>query len=334
MERGLDTDEDRAVVEATEWIMLLQEQPEDETLRRRFETWLAASPAHQAAWKDLGHVSSVAATMSPVYANRWAPFIAKRRARQTLAPPGRSFKRRSSRRLAIAAAVAVAASLAVLAAPPVVLRLEADHLTGVAEQRRIELPDGSQVALAPASAIAVSYEPGERRVRLLSGEAFFQVQPDANRPFRVVTRTVETVVLGTMFDVRRDPEEVTVSVQEGSVRVAADGTRGAAERLGPGQSVRVSSDGIVSRTSGAPQLVGAWRQGQLYLEEQRLGDAIVQLRRYFNGMILITDDALADQRITGAYNLTDPEHALRGMARAHGATVRRITPWLLVMSAS
>jgi len=334
MERGLDTDEDRAVVEAAEWVMLLQEQPEDETLRRRFETWLAASPDHATAWADFGHVSTVAARMSPVYAKRWVPFISERHASQVRPLPDRPRGWWLPHRLSIVVAVAVAASLALVAAPTVVLRIEADHLTGIAEQRRIDLPDGSLVALAPSSAIAVSYEAGERRVRLLSGEAFFQVQPDANRPFRVVTRTAEAVVLGTMFDVRLEPGEVTVSVQKGRVRVAADGARGAGERLGPGQSVRVSSDGIVSRTSSAPQLVGAWRHGQLLLEEQRLGDAIAQLRRYFNGMILITGDALADLRITGAYDLADPERALRGMAQVHGATVRRITPWLLVLSAS
>ena len=49
---------------------------------------------------------------------------------------------------------------------------------------------------------------------------------------------------------------------------------------------------------------------------------------------MLTDGRLADRRITGAYNLADPEDALRGMARVHGAKVRRLTPWLLVVSAS
>jgi len=334
MELGHDSEEERAVVEATEWLMLLQDQPEDETLRRRFEAWLEANLAHKAAWADLSHVSDVAATMSPVYAKDWAPYVARRRTPQTLARPKQSWRARLPRRLAIAAVAAVAAGLAIVAAPALILRVEADYLTQVAEQRRIELPDGSQVALAPGSAIAVSYEPGERRVRLLSGEAFFQVQPDPTRPFRVVARAVEATVLGTMFDVRLESEEVTVAVQEGSVGVAADGARNAGERLGAGQSARISAGGNISRANEAPQLVGAWRQGQLYAQEQRLGDAVAQLRRYFNGMIVITDDTLADQRVTGAYNLADPERALRGMAHAHGASVRRITPWLLVMSGS
>jgi transmembrane sensor len=140
-------------------------------------------------------------------------------------------------------------------------------------------------------------------------------------------------VLGTRFDVRLEPDDVTVSVEEGSVGVAAAGSPSqSGERLGAGQSIRMSPTGTFSRTSEAPELVGAWRQGQLYLQEQRLSDAVAQLRRYFHGTIIITGDALAERRVTGAYNLTDPEHALRGLARAHDATVRRITPWLLVLS--
>jgi transmembrane sensor len=80
--------------------------------------------------------------------------------------------------------------------------------------------------------------------------------------------------------------------------------------------------------------VAAWRHGQLYLHDQTLRDAVDQLRRYYAGTIVLTDEALAERRVTGAYNLNDPEDALLGMARAHGARVRRITPWLIVLSSS
>lgn len=336
MEKSLESDEDRAAAEAAEWLMLLQDEPENRSLRRRFDVWLATSPAHAAAWADLRHVSDVAATMQPAYAKRWAPFVARRRLEH--APPPAQPRQRPwlARRAAIASSLAAAAAcVAIVAGPSLVLQVEADHITRTAEQRQIELPDGSQVALAPASAITVSYAAGERRVRLLSGEAFFRVQADTQRPFRVVARTVEATVLGTRFDVRLESNDVTVSVEEGSVGVTAeDSAVTSGERLGAGQSIRMSPAGTFSRSSEAPELVGAWRQGQLYLQEQRLGDAVAQLRRYFHGTIVIVGDALAERRVTGAYNLTDPEHALRGLARAHDATVRRITPWLLVLSES
>ena len=334
MERAPDADEDRAVVEATEWLMLLQDDAEDMALRRRFEAWRTASTANDAAWAELRHLSKVAAVMRPTYAGQWRPFVARRRAERSArtAHPVRPRATSRPRRLALSALVAVAACVALLAAPPLLLQLQADHVTSTAEQRSIDLPDGSRVTLAPASAIAVSYAAAERRVDLLSGEAFFQVQPNADRPFRVTARTVQATVLGTSFDVRLDRSDVTVSVEEGAVRVSWADEAG--ERLDAGQSVRLSSDGGVARASEAPQLVAAWRRGQLHAQDQRLGDAVDQLRRYFRGTIVLTDDALADQRVTGAYNLADPEQALRGIAKAHGATVRRITPWLLVVSSS
>jgi transmembrane sensor len=331
MERAPDADEDRAVVEATEWLMLLQDDAEDMALRRRFEAWRTASTANDAAWAELRHLSKVAAVMRPTYAGQWRPFVARRRSARA-AHPVRPRATSRPRRLALSALVAVAACVALLAAPPLLLQLQADHVTSTAEQRSIDLPDGSRVTLAPASAIAVSYAATERRVDLLSGEAFFQVRPNADRPFRVTARTVQATVLGTSFDVRLDRSDVTVSVEEGAVRVSREGKAG--ERLDAGQSVRLSSDGGVARASEAPQLVAAWRRGQLHAQDQRLGDAVDQLRRYFRGTIILTDDALANQRVTGAYNLADPEQALRGIAKAHGATVRRITPWLLVVSSS
>ena len=83
-----------------------------------------------------------------------------------------------------------------------------------------------------------------------------------------------------------------------------------------------------------PQLVASWRRGQLYLHDQTMRDAVDQLRRYYAGTIILADDSLAERRVTGVYNLSDPEDALLGLVRAHGAKMRRITPWLIVLSNS
>ena len=74
-------------------------------------------------------------------------------------------------------AAAVATCLALLVVPSLLRQIGSDYTTATAELRGISLQDGSEVILAPASAIAVSYDVGERRVRLLSGEAFFWVTP-------------------------------------------------------------------------------------------------------------------------------------------------------------
>jgi transmembrane sensor len=319
----------RAFREATDWFILLQEEPGDRDLRRRFDAWREASPLNAEAWAATERASDVATAMTPAHADEWMPVVARRRAQ-------RRTSRWSRRGIGLSlAATALAACIALVAAPSMILRLQSDHVTATAELRELELPDGSRVTLSPASAIALAFGAGERRLRLLEGEAFFEVTPDPTRPFRVEAGKVEASVLGTSFDVRLDAQAVTVAVQEGVVGVVSRNAGSLpAERIEAGQAVRVAAGGRIERSSEPPQLVAAWRKGQLLSHDRPLREAVDQLRRYYAGTIVLTDDALAERTVTGVYNLADPEEALRGIVQAHGGKVRRITPWLLVVSGS
>ncbi|HEY0185065.1 MAG TPA: FecR domain-containing protein [Rhodopila sp.] len=211
--------------------------------------------------------------------------------------------------------------------------LRADDVTSSGEVRTIGLADGSSVTLAPDSAIKVAYTGTERRVMLLSGEAFFTVRHDPARPFRVAAGGIETTDIGTTFDVRRGNGGVAIAVQDGSVEVddrAAEPP--VSEILRGGQRVRVTWSGEVVRSGEPPGQVAAWRQYQLIAQDQPMGEVIDQLRPYFRGRIILTNGTLAARPVTGVYNLSDPVEALRGLVQAHGATVRRVTPWLLLVS--
>ena len=73
------------------------------------------------------------------------------------------------------AAAALAACLALYFAPVLKLRLQADHMTSVAELSDVTLEDGSVVHLDAGSAIAIRYGATRREVALLAGRAFFDV---------------------------------------------------------------------------------------------------------------------------------------------------------------
>jgi transmembrane sensor len=324
----MDRAEDRASLEATRWLVELHESPGDREVRRRFDEWRRASPLNAAAWAETQQLTALAADMPPSYEGVWQPVVAARH-RSPFAMPAvlhRLGAAMHSWRLGAAVAT-MAACVAFLVVPAIVQRLAADYTTSTAEVRKVVLPDGSEAMLAPGSAIALAYDDGGRQVRLLAGEAFFDVQPDRSRPFRVLANDVETVVVGTRFDVRLSDDGVHVSVERGAVRVGR-------EELRPGQAVHVTPAGQVSRAETSPDMVAAWRDGQLVAQNVPLRAAVDELRRYYGGSILLTDSALGDRRITGAYNLADPEDALRAIAQAHGGKVRRITPWLLIVSAS
>jgi transmembrane sensor len=312
--------------EASEWFVFLQDDPEDKSLRLRFEKWLGADPRHEAAWTETLRAASISESLLPFDAQQW------RAAEPGTASHGAPVARGRRRWMASLGGLAVAACLAFWVAPAVLLRLEADFRTGTAELRQVDLQDGSTVTMAPGSAIAVDFRTGHREVRLLAGEAFFAVKPDANRPFVVKAQSLTASVLGTSFDIDLQKDAVSVSVAEGRVKVEAGHTE---EILQGGQAIRVASrPPLVDRTAPSPIAASAWRRGQLVMEDRSFGDAVAYLERYYGGSIVIVGGTLRNRPVTGIFDLNDPEGALRTMAKALDAHVRRVSPWLLLVTSS
>lgn len=86
------------------------------------------------------------------------------------------------------------------------------------------LPDGSFATLSPQSRLTVIFDSiPKSRIARLEGEVFFDVAPNKERPFYVLTQRVVTKVLGTRFNVKAfdADNDITVSVVEGKVSVSA-----------------------------------------------------------------------------------------------------------------
>ena len=313
---------------ASDWLIALGEQPANEELRARFEAWLAASPDHRRDWAEIARTAEALGQAEPAHRHEWGEFVRRRRAERASASRQRSAVAggRPSRRLA------AAACLAFVFGGNLMLRIEADHMTATAEQRRVQLADGTVVLLAPESAIDVAYGEGARRVRLLKGRAYFEVAAD-RRPFAVQAGEVEARDIGTAFDVGLDARGVDVAVREGIVDVSAARVPAAtAARLEAGDWVRVTAAGRVERGRMPADQVASWMQGQLVVKNRPVGEVVDALRPYFAGLVVLRGAALADQPLTGVYNLADPVEALRAVARAQGATLHRISPWFIVIS--
>lgn len=311
-------EEDRATLEAARWLVALEEEPEDAGLRAQIAVWRAASPANELAWVNTSDIYGLMAMAAPAQ-------------RAPVARP--SFRRSFFSRRAFAGAVglALAACIALVAGPGLLLRLQADQVTSTAEVRPLRLDDGSIIHLGPDSAIDVAYAEGRRGVRLLKGEAFFEVTPNPRRPFSVVAGDVETVVLGTSFNVRFVGSSAEVTVKTGLVRVDNAGSSPpVALRLEPGDWAQVGLSGKVERGAIPPEEVAPWLHGQIVARDRPMADVVDELRRYTPGAIVIADSALRGRRVTGVYNLADPVAALRAIVGAHGGSVRQVSPWLLV----
>ena len=341
MTEDTDPTREQASREATDWLIRLQEAPEDTALGREFETWRQQRSANAAAWAETQRVSAAMRRGQPRHAGQWQPALDKLRgqtrapALPAAAPPPRAEARRPGRRLIRVSAVAALLLMAVNLGPDWLRAWQADFSTGTAETRVLTLADGSRVTLAPESAIKIAYTPAGRDLRLLAGRAFFEVAPHAARPFRVTAGAVDVTVLGTGFSMRRNDEGVGVAVQHGQVRVAHNGAAArVAEDLGVGEALRLSWAGQAERGAAPVEQIAAWREHWLIARDRPLAEVVDELRPYYSGKIIITSAALAAGAVTGVYNLNDPALALGAIARAHNAAVHRVTPWLIFISAS
>lgn len=322
---------ENSVDEAVEWMIALQEDPSDPELMDRFERWRCTSEANALAWQQILRTKDVVRSIDQTSGEHEslepAPAV--------LAVEERAHGSRS-KRLAGIVVVAAAACLLLLAWPQIRLSLEADHLTGAGETRKVELADGSIVHLGAESAISVAYDKNSRNVELLAGQAFFSVHRDAARPFRVRFGEAETVVLGTRFEVSMTSRGAAVAVSDGSVLVRfpdnRSGQQDAQSRLTRGDAVRLGWDGAQpEQMQVEPETVASWRTGKLVVDNWPVADVVDELRRHFRGTIVVGDVASSARRITGIYDLSNPEQALRLVAATQGASVYRISPWVLVI---
>lgn len=334
----IDSVRRRAGKEASLLFVLLSETPDDVALQARIDAWCAESALHREVWARTCRTYQMMGGSAAAYEEQWKAGAERRpqdaATRQAARPVGRRSRFPSRRRLLALTAVTAAACLAIVVAPAAYLRLSADVVTATAELRTIDLDDGSRLRVAPQSAIDIAFTDGERRVRLLRGGAFFEVVPDARRPFRVVADEVVTTVLGTAFEVGLRAGGVAVAVQHGNVRVDDGGASPPLSvDLKSGDWIQVGSRGAVERGAKSPRDIGDWTAGQFVARNQPIAEIVDRLRGFYGGMIVVQDTGFAQRRVSGVYDLRDPETTLRNLASAHDAVVRQISPWMLLVTA-
>lgn len=306
--------------EAANWVIRLGGEPLRAEEQSRLDEWLTASPAHRTAfaraqrlWDALGQV---AAQAPPAWQN----------------PPC------SHRMLRIAAALVIVLGGAGIAGfwygNPAVM-LAADYRTAPGESRNVTLSDGSVVELDTASALAVRFNNGERRVELLTGTAYFTVAPmqgAETRPFIVAAANGTAKALGTQFMVRRQDNGAEVMVAEHKVRVAVSGPQPAEAVLSPGQEVHYDTmRGLGPVAQVDIGMASSWRQGRLVFDNVPLADVVAALNRYRRGRIVITNPNLAGRRVSGVFETADLTGALSSITRELGVHTVSVPPFVTLL---
>ncbi|MDI7775939.1 FecR domain-containing protein [Asticcacaulis sp. EMRT-3] len=224
----------------------------------------------------------------------------------------------------LAGAACVAGALVLINMPSV--RTES---TGIGQTRQLALADGSQITLAGRSSVEIRYSRSERRVTLKQGEAYFSVVHNAARPFLVRVGDVDVRDVGTRFDVNLRPSSLEVDVLEGRVAVAYAKSADAATQLAAGDSLRVptrpqgATDGENWQVHHQAQSATAWNEGRMVYDNAPLGDIVADLNRYYAPGVTITSPAVADQRLTTSFAVTDIDTFLNTLPVVANVSLQR-----------
>ncbi len=105
-----------------------------------------------------------------------------------------------------------------------------------------------------------------------------------------------------------------------------------AENLLAGDWLNVRPGSGVAQGRRNVDEIGDWMAGELIARDRPMTEIVDALRRYYDGMIVVQDGAFARTRVTGIYDLRHPETTLSSLASSHDARVRRVSPWLLVVT--
>jgi transmembrane sensor len=212
------------------------------------------------------------------------------------------------------------------------------YVTQIGEQSSHALSDGSVITLNTDSELHVDFSGEMRVVKLIRGEANFEVAKDKARPFVVYAGDGMVWAVGTAFNVYSQNGLVDVIVSEGTVKVFSGVTLRDKEPLlmiddgkgyigeddkslaqlrqdeyfrevvlDAGESAQYSKSRVVKEVVEAEELEKdlAWQSGILVFHGETLSQALEKISRYTDRKLVIVDPIIADVNVGGRFQMND-----------------------------
>jgi transmembrane sensor len=316
--------------EASIWLVRLDDGNLSDESRKELKRWLSADPRHSIAlkamtciWDDMDEVLVTNdnenlpenVTLWPILKPIFEPFL-------------------------IAASISFIAILIWFAMPVDVQKNS--YVTLVGQQLDATFDDGSVIHLNTNSRIETEFTHEKRIVKLIKGEALFDVAHDPNRPFIVYAGDRLVQAIGTKFVVHLESENIQVTVTDGKVKMSKVPLNKTLTDIKAINNTTIQKDDVyivkgekvIVERDHPPKLTSikqenmqrelSWLDGKLIFVNEELFDVIEEINRYIDIKIVLKDPSLHKIPISGRFDLADSEALIEAIALSFNMKPQRI----------
>lgn len=172
------------------------------------------------------------------------------------------------------------------------------------QRSRLTLNDGSVVWLNSRSTLAYPSNFSDDRHVVLTGEAFFEVTANSDRPFTVTMQNVNITALGTKFNVNGYPENdgIQASLIDGSIKICDHMEQELT--LQPDQQA-LYRNGVLTLEPIEHTDYFLWTKGIYSFVNEPLSNIIKKLERYYDVKIEVEDLSILDYEYTVKFRQQD-----------------------------
>lgn len=223
------------------------------------------------------------------------------------------------------------------------------YATIVGQQLDASFSDGSVVHLNTNSHIEAEFTDQKRVIRLIKGEALFDVAHDSERPFIVYAGDRLVQAIGTKFVVHLQSENIQVSVTDGKVKMSKVALNTALSDI---KEVDTSAqednlfiakgEQVIVNKNEEPKLSRfelesmnrelSWLDGKLVFDNEDLFNIIEEINRYIDVTILLEDPSLHKVKISGRFNLEDSEALVEAIELTFDMQSKRLNDKEILLS--
>ena len=197
------------------------------------------------------------------------------------------------------------------------------------QKQTVDLPDGTKVVLNENSELSYqrNFTNGDARIVEFKGEAYFDITPNPDQPFIILTEEAEVKVLGTSFNLRAYDSEVftEVEVESGKVEFATRDQKEKVVLSAKDRGVCVHGNAMVKKQVNTLN-AQSWRTNELKFRNTSLEDILLAVERHYKIQIEESDKSILDCQLTFTFGDQDLADVIEVLEVQLSASITEASP--------